>query len=85
VSFKREFKDALVTPPFGIVPGPQARRLTSGNNLDGTFWLEIEGVPGRINLRPAEVEMISLAWLRALGHTIDEVPALAEVGVGRNN
>lgn len=81
MSYRHEFKNALVTPPFGIQPA-NSRRLTSGKNLDGTFWLEIEGVPGRLNLRPKEVEIISLSWLRALGHTIEEVPGLAEVGVG---
>ena len=81
-SLKDQFKNALVLPPFGLQQ-PGMRRLTGGKNMDGTFWLEIEG-QGRIILRPQEAEAMALAILRALGHTIEQVPALAEVGVGSN-
>lgn len=79
---KHLFRNALVLPPFGLT-GPSRVHLSGGKNLDGSFWLEIGGQP-RVNIPPREAEIMALSILRALGHTIEEVPALAEVGVGGN-
>lgn len=42
------------------------RRLTGGKNLDGSFWIEIEG-QGRVQLSPQQVLDMSVGFLRALG------------------
>ena len=46
------------------------RRLTGGKNLDGSFWIEIEG-QGRVVLSPQQVLDMSVGFMRALGINID--------------
>lgn len=55
------------------------RRLTGGKNLDGSFWIEIEG-QGRVTLSPQQVFDMSTGFLRAIGYTLDIKAPQAKAG-----
>lgn len=59
----QKLKDALIVPSVGLA---QQRRLTGGKNLDGSFWIEIEG-QGRVMLSPQQMFGICTGFLRAMG------------------
>lgn len=49
---------------------PNQRKVSGGKNLDGSYWLEIEGSP-RVSLTPQQIYDISIGFLRALGFALE--------------
>jgi hypothetical protein len=45
---------------------PDQRRFTGGKNLDGSFWVEIEG-QGRVTMPPQAAFDMAVGLLRAMG------------------
>lgn len=45
---------------------PDHRRFTGGKNMDGTYWIEIEG-QGRVTMLPAQAFQMAVGLLRAMG------------------
>lgn len=52
---------------------PDQRRLTGGKNLDGSFWIEIEG-QGRVTMPPAHCLQMCVGFLRAMGIEVPVLP-----------
>ncbi len=65
----------LHKPDFLIkgLPTLNQRRLTGGKNLDGSFFIEIEG-SGRVVLSPQQVLDMCMGYLRELGINIEFGP-----------
>lgn len=70
---RRDLKNGIVLPTV-MLPGE--RRMRGGKNLDGSFWIEIDG-QGRLTMPPAQAMQMAIGILRAYGYAIEEQPVVA--------
>jgi len=50
---------------------PNQRRLMGGRNLDGSFWIQIEGSGERVVMPPQQAMEMAVSILRSLGWQIE--------------
>lgn len=71
MSIKGRLAGGLVLPSSLVCQ--EMRRVSGGKNLDGSFWLEIEGQE-RVTLSPRQWHDMAVGMLEALGIGIEHVP-----------